>query len=694
MNSLLLKVMSALAMVAVASSSGFAESSSKNLILTGELGGFLPGGAEHIDPAPQFGLKIGTSITDLITIESGISFTPATSTSGLSSNFSQLQLEFLYQFLKKDQWRLYGAIGVGGTLGSGAVKSGANADFGLGAFYFLSDRLALRSDIRDVIEVANIGNNLLVSAGVSYFFDFNTPSQPVSLSRYRALLQFPRAVPRVVAQPVTPVPPPAPPVEAALPAPEPELSSAQLAVKKARAAQPTVVAAVPPPAAPAVPAAPVAPSVPAAPAAPPLVSVSGMFYDSPVFVNYGVPVVFPHKPEPATPPAAPNSVVRLTNVPLAVTPPAVAQVAAPKPEAIAPPAPAQVAAAPVSPQPTEPVAPVAAPVTPPELPIPGRVEVYFASDSSVIPSKDREKLDAIATWLKSAAGSKGVIEGHTDNSGSLTHNLKLSRQRAEHIKQLLIEKGVLAENLSIVYYGPSRPAARNNTKIGRGQNRRAVTIAIKKPAPSPAPTTPAVDAALPAAPTAATQTPVPVAVPTNKPAPTATPGGQADASVGSVPQQVIYTLVVGESVVKSALAEVGKKLKSTGIQPVLELGPKKQEQRTRLFVGEFSSQEAAKKEVSSLRARKISGFFLMSEGKFQVYAGSFSDEKGAERERLRMVALGVQPTLKPAVVPMQTYLLTVGNFPSRAAAETRVQELEKQGVPATVIERSAPEKTR
>lgn len=730
MNSLLSKVISALAMVAVASSSGLAESSSKNLILTGEVGGFFPGGAEHIDPAPQLGLKIGTSITDLITIESGLSFIPASSTTGQSSNFSQLQVEFLYQFLKKEQWRFYGAVGVGGTFGSGVVKSGANADFGLGTMYFLSDRLALRSDLRDIIEVANIGNNILLSAGISYFFDFNAPSEPVSLSRYRALLQFPRAVPRVVARPVEPAPPTPPPAVAALPAaPEPAPISAP-AVKKEPAPQVPVVAAAPAAAAPAAapapapvaapaPAAPVALAVPAAPAAPPLVGVSGLFYDSPAFVSYAVPVTFNYKPEPAAAPTAPpNSVVRLPSTPPAVTPPSMISLLtappaaaapaavpatpppeAPKAEPVAAPPVTAVAAEPASPQTAEAAAPAPAPAPalPAEAPVPASVEVYFASDSSVIPAKDREKLDAIAAWLKSAAGSKAVIEGHTDSSGSLAHNFNLSRLRAEHIRQLLVEKGVPAGNLSIVHFGPSRPAARNNTKVGRGKNRRAVTIAVKNPAgetPAPAKSLPeAAPTATPATgatPPTASQQP---AMPAPASAPAGTQAGSAPANAAAEPQ-VSYTLLVGESVVKSALAEVGKKLSSAGLEPVLVPGPKKQEPRIRLFVGEFSTQEAARKELKRLHALKISGFFLATEGKFQVYAGSFSDEKGAERERLRLVGLGVKPTLKPALVGVQTFLLTIGTFPSRAAALARERELEKQGVTATVIEQAAPVKAR
>lgn len=738
MNSLLSKVISALAMVAVASSSGLAESSSKNLILTGEVGGFFPGGAEHIDPAPQLGLKIGTSITDLITIESGLSFVPASSTTGQSSNFSQLQVEFLYQFLKKEQWRFYGAVGVGGTFGSGVVKSGANADFGLGTMYFLSDRLALRSDLRDVIEVANIGNNILLSAGISYFFDFNTPSEPVSLSRYRALLQFPRAVPRVVARPAEPAPPTSPPAVAALPAaPEPAPISAQPAVKKEPAQAPVVAAAPAAPTAPAAtpapapvaapaPAAPVALAAPAAPAAPPLVGVSGLFYDSPAFVSYAVPVTFNYKSEPAAAPTAPpSSVVRLPNTPPAVTPPSIislltappaaaapaaaapaaapaaATPEAPKAEPAAAPPVAAVAAEPVPPQTAEAAAPAPAPAIPAEAPVPASVEVFFASDSSVIPAQDREKLDAIAAWLKSAAGSKAVIEGHTDSSGSLAHNFNLSRLRAEHIRQLLIEKGVPAGNLSIVHFGPSRPAARNNTKAGRGKNRRAVTIAIKNPAgetPAPAKSLPA---AVPAAGSAAvpvTGSPAPTAAPQPPlPAPASAPAATQEASepaTTAAEPQVSYTLLVGESVVKSALAEVGKKLASAGLEPVLVPGPKKQEPRIRLFVGEFSTKEAARKELKRLHALRISAFFLVTDGKFQVYAGSFADEKGAERERQRLTGLGVNPTLKPAQVGIQTFLLTIGNFPSRAAALAKGQELEKQGVTATVIEQAAPAKAR
>ena len=155
---------------------------------------------------------------------------------------------------------------------------------------------------------------------------------------------------------------------------------------------------------------------------------------------------------------------------------------------------------------------------------------------------------------------------------------------------------------------------------------------------------------------------------------------------------VSYTLQIGEYVVKSTMVEAQGKLVHAGLEPVVEQGPKKKGQMVRLYVGEFPNQAAAKKEVQKLLALKLEGFFLMgANGKCQVYAGSYAEEKGATRELQRIAALGRKLSLKPVTVAVPTFLLTAGNFPTRSEAQNKAQELEKQGVKALVIERVAPE---
>ena len=65
------------------------------------------------------------------------------------------------------------------------------------------------------------------------------------------------------------------------------------------------------------------------------------------------------------------------------------------------------------------------------------------------------------------------IDGNTDSTGSRGHNIDLSRQRAQAVKQYLIEKyGFPTTRMRAVGNGPDRPVADNSTPEGREKNRR------------------------------------------------------------------------------------------------------------------------------------------------------------------------------------------------------------------------------
>ncbi|MCK5901680.1 MAG: OmpA family protein [Cocleimonas sp.] len=65
-----------------------------------------------------------------------------------------------------------------------------------------------------------------------------------------------------------------------------------------------------------------------------------------------------------------------------------------------------------------------------------------------------------------------VIEGHTDNKGNATTNLKLSQQRAQAVVNWLLKKGIEKEQLIAVGRGALSPIADNKTEEGRTKNRR------------------------------------------------------------------------------------------------------------------------------------------------------------------------------------------------------------------------------
>jgi outer membrane protein OmpA-like peptidoglycan-associated protein len=89
-------------------------------------------------------------------------------------------------------------------------------------------------------------------------------------------------------------------------------------------------------------------------------------------------------------------------------------------------------------------------------------------------------LNFIATNLRKYPSLTLKIDGYTDKTGSLTINEKLSRQRAESVKNYLLNKNVPATQLQINNHGPNEPIAENNTKTGQALNRRVELQFVKQ----------------------------------------------------------------------------------------------------------------------------------------------------------------------------------------------------------------------
>jgi outer membrane protein OmpA-like peptidoglycan-associated protein len=64
------------------------------------------------------------------------------------------------------------------------------------------------------------------------------------------------------------------------------------------------------------------------------------------------------------------------------------------------------------------------------------------------------------------------ITGYTDSIGEPAYNQKLSKARAEALKNALVKRGVAAARLETAGGGASNPVASNKTLQGRALNRR------------------------------------------------------------------------------------------------------------------------------------------------------------------------------------------------------------------------------
>lgn len=96
----------------------------------------------------------------------------------------------------------------------------------------------------------------------------------------------------------------------------------------------------------------------------------------------------------------------------------------------------------------------------------------FATGKDIIKTTSLASLDELAELLKKYPGWKLKIEGHTDNVGKRESNVLLSKKRAEAVKNYLVKKGISATRFEVLWYGPDKPIAPNDTEEGRQKNRR------------------------------------------------------------------------------------------------------------------------------------------------------------------------------------------------------------------------------
>lgn len=99
--------------------------------------------------------------------------------------------------------------------------------------------------------------------------------------------------------------------------------------------------------------------------------------------------------------------------------------------------------------------------------------INFASGSAAIPPDSSDYLNRVAVAMKAApAGTVLEVAGHTDNSGDSASNMALSQQRADSVRNYLVQQGVPPGMLVAKGYGDTRPVASNDTDEGKFRNRR------------------------------------------------------------------------------------------------------------------------------------------------------------------------------------------------------------------------------
>ena len=98
--------------------------------------------------------------------------------------------------------------------------------------------------------------------------------------------------------------------------------------------------------------------------------------------------------------------------------------------------------------------------------------IEFETNKYEIRSTSLKVLMKLYNLLNTNPFLKVKIQAHTDNVGDAVANIQLSRDRAESVKNFLINKGIMSDRIIALYYGENKPLYSNDTKIGRSKNRR------------------------------------------------------------------------------------------------------------------------------------------------------------------------------------------------------------------------------
>ena len=103
---------------------------------------------------------------------------------------------------------------------------------------------------------------------------------------------------------------------------------------------------------------------------------------------------------------------------------------------------------------------------------PMALTVHFDTAAFWLPDSVHAQLESLVDFALRCPDTRFSVVGHTDSRGNTLYNANLSRERAEVLRNILIDKGIADNRLFVVAAGARFPVASNHTVSGRAQNRR------------------------------------------------------------------------------------------------------------------------------------------------------------------------------------------------------------------------------
>jgi outer membrane protein OmpA-like peptidoglycan-associated protein len=104
----------------------------------------------------------------------------------------------------------------------------------------------------------------------------------------------------------------------------------------------------------------------------------------------------------------------------------------------------------------------------------------FATGKADVAPGIQRGVERLVTFLQDNPKRNVLVEGHTDDTGGGVGNVKLSQERADAIKNLLVSKGISPDRIVAKGYGSQYPRVANDSEAGRQQNRRVEVVILNE----------------------------------------------------------------------------------------------------------------------------------------------------------------------------------------------------------------------
>ncbi len=98
--------------------------------------------------------------------------------------------------------------------------------------------------------------------------------------------------------------------------------------------------------------------------------------------------------------------------------------------------------------------------------------LYFKFNSKELTAESLQKITAIRKSITEKNSLDITIIGHTDRTGEDSYNQQLSLKRAKAVYDILVEKTIRAEDVTIIYHGEGNPLIPTADNVAEPKNRR------------------------------------------------------------------------------------------------------------------------------------------------------------------------------------------------------------------------------